>query len=1042
MLLYQKLGHRARVILAAIFWAGYIAAFPFLYQVLGDAIAMLSLLPVSGTAWIFGARWGLLISILSIPINVLLDYQVTDTFVEVDSPILVLGSVITLVAAFIIGRLTDLTKQLNDELQLRREIETALQYKAEEVEHQKRYFEALVQSSPIAIVSLTPDQKIQSCNPAFEKLFGYREEDVLDQDLDPLVAKGEYFQDAAEISRKVQAGMPIQTSGKRTTKDGSALDMDIFGVPVIIDDIQVGILGQYLDVTDKKRAEAALESQLHFLQTIIDVIPFPVLYKDTNLRYLGCNAAFEELVGKPKVEIIVKRDHDILPKETADIFTKLDLDLLEVGGIQISEERVSYLDGTIHDVLLHKATFNDIDGNLAGLISARVDITDLKQKERALLESEERFRSIFEFSPEGVIISNTTGIILHWNPGAQAIFGYAGSEIIGQNIEIVMPKSTRDASHDGLKQLDLSETSQLSGTTIEVAGLHKSGKVLPLELSFSTWKIDQDAFFSVIVRDITDRKKTEDALREAKASAEELARLKAEFLANMSHEIRTPLNAIMGMTGLLLETPMTAEQRDYSETIRNSSDGLLEIINTILDFSKIEAGKLVLEKHPFNLRGCVESALDLVATDAARKGLNVAYRIEESTPNKLIGDDTRIRQILVNLLANAVKFTNAGEVVLSVYAIQTSGQNFDVHFSVRDTGIGIPAERKEMLFQSFSQLDASTTRKYGGTGLGLSICKQLIDAMGGDIQVESEEGLGSVFSFWIPARALPETSNLVPTGKQPELQGKRILIVDGNATNIQILSNQTRSWGMEPSAYTSGVEALKAFQNGAIFDIVILDQDMPEMDGGTLVRELRTLSRSTPTPLVILSSLGSHEGSRGKSRDLFNHTLIKPIKPAVLFDVLKNAFEKRPALIQEPLTPEAVKEKVADNHPLRILLAEDNPVNQKVAIKILEQMGYRVDLAANGLEVLSALERQPYDLVLMDIQMPEMDGEQTTRNIRNHFLESRQPRIVAMTAHTMPGDRDRYIAAGMEDFISKPVKVDELVKVLQETPSTVIPKAD
>jgi PAS domain S-box-containing protein len=546
------------------------------------------------------------------------------------------------------------------------------------------------------------------------------------------------------------------------------------------------------------------------------------------------------------------------------------------------------------------------------------------------------------------------------------------------------------------------------------------------------------------------------ALEEANVRLQELDRLKSEFLANMSHEIRTPLNAVIGMTGLLLDTELNAEQQDYAETVRSSGEALLSLINDILDFSKIEAGKLELETQPFDLRGCIEESLDLLASKAAEKGLDLAYLIDDQVPHTVVGDVTRLRQILVNLLSNAVKFTEEGEVVVSVASrplpplssppAEGTGVSsppmggkeggHELQFAVRDTGIGIPEERMDRLFQSFSQVDASTTRKYGGTGLGLTISKRLTEMMGGTMWVESpsaplrtgQVGQGSTFYFTVLAEAVPAQKRVYLHEPEPELMGKRVLIVDDNATNRRILIKQAESWGMLPRAAASGLEALEWICQGDPFDVAVLDMHMPEMDGLTLAAEIRQHRDSQALPLVMLASVGRRE--EGSQTVEFAAYLTKPVKTSQLYDVLVGVFAGRPIRFREPAARPQFDPQMGRRHPLRILLAEDNVVNQKVALRILERLGYRADVAANGLEVLEALERQSYDLVLMDVQMPEMDGVEATCRICEQWPDERRPRIIAMTAHAMEGDRERYLEVGMDDYISKPVRVEELMKAL------------
>jgi len=635
-------------------------------------------------------------------------------------------------------------------------------------------------------------------------------------------------------------------------------------------------------------------------------------------------------------------------------------------------------------------------GTLAATLNTMLD---------AVAASETRVRAVLDNVADGIVTLDAAGVVESFNPAAERIFGYPPAEVVGHDVRRLVP------------ELDPGR-----GPRGELVGRRRDGSSFPLELAVSEVELGGQRLAIAALRDVTDRKGVELALQQARDAALDQARLKSEFLANMSHEIRTPMNGIFGMTDLLLETPLNPEQRDFLTTVRRCSENLLTVINDILDFSKIEAGKLELDVREFNLSAVLDDAMVVHAPRAAAKGLELASLIHADVPRAVRGDAGRLGQVLLNLVGNAVKFTERGEIVVRVTLAQQSDDHATVRFAVSDTGIGIPLDKRHRLFGSFSQVDGSMTRRYGGTGLGLAISKRLVELMAGEIGVESEEGRGSTFWFTVRLVRVARAARPAPS----ELRGVRVLVVDDNETNRTILEQQLAGWGMRHATAERGEQALAllraAARAGDPYRLVICDMQMPGMDGAALAQAIRADASLDDAILVLLSSLG-HLAGAGDEKRLFAVRLTKPIREAQLVESLVTAL----AASRRKRQPPAARGK-ARRLPgrRRILLVEDDADNRLTALHLLEAAGLTADVATNGREALAALATTAYDLVLMDVQMPELDGLEATAAIRAREGTARHTPIIATTAAALAGDRERCLAAGMDDYIAKPIQMAAL----------------
>ncbi len=651
-------------------------------------------------------------------------------------------------------------------------------------------------------------------------------------------------------------------------------------------------------------------------------------------------------------------------------------------------------------------------------------------KQLALRDTEARMYAILHTIADGIITFSESGIIEEFAANAERIFGYSSDEIIGQNISMLMPESVHWLHDDYL--LRVRKDASIDGGEREIAGRHKDGSTFPLELAVSEMMLGGQRHFTCMVRDITRRKRIQQELIAAKYDAELASQAKSYFLANMSHEIRTPMNAIIGFSDLCLETQLTPVQRDYLEKVSLSANSLLGIINDILDFSKIESGKLDMEKAPFNLDAVLRGVAAIISIRAEEKRLEFLIDEEYGIPQVLVGDSLRLGQVLNNLANNAVKFTEAGEIVIQIRMekqIPSQGETYGqvvLRFTVRDTGIGMTPEQIEKLFQSFSQADVSTTRKYGGTGLGLAISKRLVELMGGQIWVESTPGKGSLFTFDIPFTFLPDEA-----GNAPDLSGLKVLVVDDNDSARRLMLSILESFGIEAMSASDSLEGLAAIEHadesGQPFSCVILDWGMPGMSGLEVAKRIKQELPLHQRPKVIYLSGHKHTEMINVSGavKLLDAVINKPVTPSGLLDAIMTCTSEQ--CKWPPLS--LSQETHADLTGLHVLLVEDNKFNQQLANALLVRAGIEVGIADDGFEALQALQRESFDAVLMDMQMPKMDGLEATRHIRENPALADLP-IIAMTANAMMGDRENCLAAGMNDYISKPLHYQTMYATL------------
>jgi PAS domain S-box-containing protein len=817
-------------------------------------------------------------------------------------------------------------------------------------------------------------------------------------------------------------------------------------------------------------AEQALRDSEALYHSLVEGLPLNLFRKDKLGRFTFGNRRFCETIRNPLEQILGRTDFDFFPRELAEKYRSDDELVTSTGQHFETVEEHRKDTGEMLYVHVIKSPVYDARNQIIGVQAIFWDVTERRRAEDSLARERELLTSLMDHIPDSIYFKDRESRFIRINQAMVRRFSLSdASDALGKtDFDFFSPEHAQPAFNDEKRVMETGEP--IVGK--EEREVWPDGRIMWVSSTKMPLRDTRGEIVGTfgVSRDITDRKRIEEALHQAKEAAESASRAKSEFLANMSHEIRTPMNAIIGMTELALNTDLAPEQREYISLVKESGDALLQLLNDILDFSKIEAGRLELDETDFSLRDRLGHTLDTLAIRAEQKGLELACQIHPEVPDKLIGDPGRLRQIVVNLVGNAIKFTSEGEVVVEVYneasadewreaaasdTYQSNGaptaeetppdrkpaaKQARLHFAVRDTGIGIPLNKQQVIFQAFAQADSSTTRRFGGTGLGLTISTQLVELMGGRIWVESEPNKGSTFHFTAQFGVQSERPELPQGIELPQLDDLRVLIVDDNATNRRILSELLRTWRMRPVEANGAREALEALSSaeaaGDPFQLALLDGMMPDMDGFQLAEAIRRSPTLGVCTLLMLSSADQADG-QARCKELgVSAYLTKPIKQSSLFDAIINCLVCRTALPARPagaagVGPESGAEGIV--RPLKILLAEDSVVNQKLALGLLKRGEHKVTVVTTGFAVLDATRRERFDLVLMDVQMPEMDGLEATRRIRQHEATTggRIP-IIAVTAHAMKGDRDLCLSAGMDAYISKPIRAAELYQTIDD----------
>ncbi len=892
----------------------------------------------------------------------------------------------------------------------------------------------------VPVVVADPTGSVLRASAAIVSMFGrQREEDLVGHLVTEYMAPEDRARAAANFARVLAGELKGPVEYRALRKDGAVFSIEVSADVMRDAGLPIGLALLVREMTDAQRTEAELAQERSLLKALMDNTPDLIYFKDSDGRFIMISRAHAAHFGlSDPSQAVGKTDFDFFLESHARPAFEGELQIMRTGQPIVGlEEKETLLTGVETWVSTTKLARMDSNGRILGTLGISRDITERKQTEQKLRESEEKYRTLVEKANEAIYIVQD-GAFVFANPRMADLLGVPAAELLGKPfLAFIFADDKELVGENYVRRI----AGDYVGDGYDFRMIGAGGKTIWVFLSAAVIQWNGKAATLNMLSDVTARKQAEAelaqtnrALAEATARAESANQAKSDFLANMSHEIRTPMNGVIGMTDLLLDTELDEDQRRYAETVRTSGESLLALLNDILDFSKIEAGKLKLETLDFDLRALLDDFAALMALRAQDKGLEFLCAAAPEVPARLSGDPGRLRQVLLNLAGNAVKFTEHGEVAVRVSVASETDKAVVLRFSVKDTGIGVAADKQGLMFQKFTQADASTTRRYGGTGLGLAISKQLVELMGGEIGLVSEEGHGSEFAF--TSLFGKPTGMARPVPPPAQIRGVHILIVDDSPTNREILTAQLNSWGMRSEETSNGAEALLALARakdaGDPFAAVILDMQMPGMDGEDLARAIKSDEALAHTILVLMTSIGQRGEARQMQELGFAGYLVKPTRQSDLFDCLAAVLGGTAAA--EPARPIVTRHAIREMRrgALRILLAEDNATNQQVALGILGKLGLQADAVADGAAAIAALESVAYDLVLMDVQMPKMDGLEATGHIRdpqsavlNHGIP-----IVAMTAHAMQGDRERCLQAGMNDYVTKPVSPQALAEAL------------